>query len=64
MADIDDLLAAAKRASGRTGSGTLGACRTQAAKDMRRIQQQIRGNTGAKKRHLPQRGILDLAVKR
>ena len=49
MADIDDLLAAAKRASGRTGSGTLGA-RTQAAKDMRRIQQQIRGNTGAKKK--------------
>ena len=40
--DIDDLLAAAKRASGRTGSGTLDA-RTKAAKDMNRIERQMRG---------------------
>ena len=40
--NIDDLLAAAKRASGRTGSGTLEA-RTKAAKDMNRIKRQMRG---------------------
>ena len=40
--DIDDLIAAAKRRSGRTGSGTLEA-RTNAAKQMNRIQRQMRG---------------------
>ena len=40
--NIDDLIAAAKRASGRTGSGTLEA-RTNAAKQMNRIQRQMRG---------------------
>ena len=40
--NIDDLIAAAKRKSGRTGSGTLEA-KTKAAKDMNRIQRQMRG---------------------
>ena len=40
--NIDDLIAAAKRRSGRTGSGTLEA-KTKAAKDMNRIKRQMRG---------------------
>lgn len=63
--DIDDFLAAAKRASGRTGSGTLEA-RTNAAKAMNKIKRDMRQppKTVRRQTEAARERMIDLAKKR